>query len=118
MPYAPLGTHWANSVGQSHQTTVCLEPVPGLAAVNESLPLDSSGNWIRPLLYPWDSGFTPGMKFGSLNVTSMEKESPGPGLEGFCRSLKMRPLAEIWGPEPDLLPFLGFNSFIPQFLHL
>lgn len=52
MPYALLGTHWANPVGQSSQTTVCLGPVPALAAVNESLPLDGSGNWIRPFLYP------------------------------------------------------------------
>jgi len=52
MPYASLGTHWENSVGQSHQTSVCLGPDPVLAAVNESLPLDGSGNWMRPLLYP------------------------------------------------------------------
>lgn len=65
MPYASLGTHWANSVGRSHQTSVCLEHDPVLTAVNESLPLDGSGNWIRPWLYPWDSGFTPEVNFGS-----------------------------------------------------
>lgn len=65
MPYASLGTHWANSVGQSHQTSVCLGPDPVLAAINKSLPLDGSGNWIRHLLYPSDSVFTPGMTFGS-----------------------------------------------------
>lgn len=67
MPSAPLGTGWAHSVGQSHQSTVSLGPVPGLAAVNERLPLDGSGSWISPLLYPWDSGVTPGVKFGSLS---------------------------------------------------
>lgn len=65
VPYASLGAHRANSVGQSHQTSACLGPDPVLAAVNESLPLDGAGGRVGSLLYPWDSGFIPGMNSGS-----------------------------------------------------
>lgn len=58
---------------------------------------------LRFWLYTRDEVWLP-----KVNVTPMEKESPGPGLEGFCRSLKMRPSSEVPGYGDQSVTFCLF----------
>lgn len=118
VPYASLGTHRANAVGQSHQTSACLGLIQFWLPSMRVCPCMALGIGSDPCFAPETLALLQGRILApQVNVTPVKKDTPSLRLESFCRSLKRSPVPEMprSGDQSLTCDMFCYNSFAPLF---